>query len=158
MDLKEIKQIIELMKRSDLTEFEIEEQDLKLRICRESQNAAPVITTAATPVPMPIASAPAAPAPAASPSAAPAKAADEPGTAIIKSPMVGTFYRAPTPDSSPFVELGAAVKNESVVCIIEAMKVMNEIQAEQSGTITEILVENGQAVEFGQPLFKVKAK
>ncbi|MEM8549372.1 MAG: acetyl-CoA carboxylase biotin carboxyl carrier protein, partial [Verrucomicrobiota bacterium] len=126
-----------------------------LRICRESQNAAPVITTAATPVPMPIASAP--PAPAAA-SLAPAKAADEPGISIIKSPMVGTFYRAPTPDSSPFIEIGAAVKSESVVCIIEAMKVMNEIQAEQSGTVTEILVENGQAVEFGQPLFKVKAK
>jgi acetyl-CoA carboxylase biotin carboxyl carrier protein len=152
MDLKEIKHIIDLMKRSDLTEFEIEEKDLKLRICRESQK--PVVYAAG---PAPLA---AAPAPAAAPAAlAPAagKPAEEPGTALIKSPMVGTFYRAPSPDSPSFVEVGAVVQPDSVVCIIEAMKVMNEIHAEAKGKILEVLVENGQSVEYGQPLFKIKA-
>ncbi|MGE9292311.1 acetyl-CoA carboxylase biotin carboxyl carrier protein [Ruficoccus sp. ZRK36] len=151
MDLKEIKQVVELMKRSDLTEFEIEEKDLKLRICRESQKP---VAVAAAPV-----MAPAAPAPAAAPAApaAPAKPVEEPGTEFIKSPMVGTFYRAPSPDSPSFVEIGAVVKADSVVCIIEAMKVMNEIHAEAKGKILEVLVENGQSVEYGQPLFKIKA-
>ncbi|MDP0496193.1 MAG: acetyl-CoA carboxylase biotin carboxyl carrier protein [Verrucomicrobiota bacterium JB024] len=154
MDLKEIKHIIDLMKRSDLTEFEIEEKDLKLRICRESQK--PVVY-AAGPAPLTAAPVPAA-APAAAPApAAAAKPADEPGTALIKSPMVGTFYRAPGPDSPSFVEVGADVKADSVVCIIEAMKVMNEIHAETKGKILEVLVENGQSVEYGQPLFKIKA-
>ncbi|MBC2596318.1 acetyl-CoA carboxylase biotin carboxyl carrier protein [Ruficoccus amylovorans] len=153
MDLKEIKHIIDLMKRSDLTEFEIEEKDLKLRICRESQK--PVMYA---PAPAPVA-APAAPAAAPAPtvSVGPAKPKEEPGTQFIKSPMVGTFYRAPGPDSSAFVEVGAEVKADSVVCIIEAMKVMNEIHAEAKGKILEILVENGQSVEYGQPLFKIKA-
>lgn len=153
MDLKEIKHIIDLMKRSDLTEFEIEEKDLKLRICRESQK--PVVYAAA-PAPLSAAPAPAA-APASPALAAPGKPAEEPGTALIKSPMVGTFYRAPSPDSSSFVEVGSEVKADSVVCIIEAMKVMNEIHAEAKGKILEVLVENGQSVEYGQPLFKIKA-
>ncbi|MGE9296702.1 MAG: acetyl-CoA carboxylase biotin carboxyl carrier protein [Puniceicoccales bacterium] len=150
MDIKEIKQIVDLMKRSDLTEFELEEQELKLRICR--QGGAHVIQ--AQPVPAPMAVAPAAPVESAP--AAPAAPKEEPGVSLIKSPMVGTFYRAPTPDSKPFVDIGTKVKDDSVVCIIEAMKVMNEIMAEESGTVVEILVENGQAVEYGQPLFKVK--
>lgn len=75
---------------------------------------------------------------------------------VVKSPMVGTFYRAPSPDSKPFVDIGTKIKNESTVCIIEAMKVMNEIQAEVVGTVADILVENGESVEYGQPLFKVK--
>lgn len=153
MDLKEIKQVIELMKRSELTEFEIEEEGLKLRICRESQNA-PVQVVGQTPLPVPLA----APAPAAAPAApAPAAPAADSGSPVIKSPMVGTFYRAPSPDSPSFVDVGSEVKKDSVVCIIEAMKVMNEIHAELDGTIAEILVENGQAVEYGQPLFKLKA-
>lgn len=152
MDIKEIKQIVDLMKRSDLTEFELEEKDLKLRICRDSLTNATVVAA-----PAPVAHAPA-PAPAAAPaSSAPAADKEEAGVQIIKSPMVGSFYRASSPDSKPFVDVGTKVKADSVVCIIEAMKVMNEINAELSGTIVEILVENGQAVEYGQPLFKVKA-
>ena len=153
MDLKEIKQIIDLMKRSDLTEFEIEEQDLKLRICRDSKHAVPVIAHAPAPVAAPVA----APAAASAPAAAPAKAAAEDSGLVVKSPMVGTFYRSPSPDSKPFVDVGTAVHADTVVCIIEAMKVMNEIQSEVKGIITEVLVENGQAVEYGQPLFKLKA-
>lgn len=156
MDIKEIKQIVDLMKRSDLTEFELEEKELKLRICRDGKNNATVVAA-----PTPVVQA-AAPAPAAEPAPSPASPApaaekDEPGVSVIKSPMVGSFYRSPSPDSKPFVDVGTKVKPDSVVCIIEAMKVMNEINAEQGGTIVDILVENGQAVEYGQPLFKIKA-
>lgn len=153
MDLKVIKQVIDLMKRSELSEFELEEEGFKLRLSRKNGEGAPQILQAA---PVAAAPAPAAPAPAAdAESAAPA---EEAGISIIKSPMVGTFYRSPSPDSPAFVDAGAKVSEDSVVCIIEAMKVMNEIQAEIKGTITEILVENGDSIEFGQPLFKVKSK
>ncbi len=153
MDLKEIKQIVDLMKRSGLTEFSIEEKDLKLRLCREADKAAaPAVHMTPAPLPM-------APAPAAAPSAAPAaeKKAPEATGPVIKSPMVGTFYRAPSPDSKPFADVGTKVQPDMVVCIIEAMKVMNEIQSEIGGTVVEILVENGEAVEYGQPLFRLKA-
>jgi acetyl-CoA carboxylase biotin carboxyl carrier protein len=154
LDLKQIKQIIDLMKRSELTEFAVEEEGFKLKI-RRGANGFPIVTTdrvreAAVPAPQP---APSAPPP---PSAAPAAAADEAGFTFIKSPMVGTFYRSPSPESKSFVEPGSTVAENSVVCIIEAMKIMNEIQAETKGTIAEILVENGQPVEYGQRLFKVK--
>lgn len=152
MDIKEIKQIVDLMKRSDLTEFELEEKELKLRICRESKFAG----VAVAPQMMAPIAAPAPLAAAASPTA-PVAPKDEPGVSVVKSPMVGTFYRASTPDSKPFVDVGAKVKPDSIVCIIEAMKVMNEINAEIAGTVVEVLVENGQAVEYGQALFKVKA-
>lgn len=156
MDIKEIKQIIDLMKRSDLTEFEIEEQDLKLRICRDSKHAAAApVQVAAAPLPAAPQAAPAPATPAAATEAS-APAADDPNIKIIKSPMVGSFYRSPSPESSAFVEIGSKVTAETVVCIIEAMKVMNEIQAEIGGTIVEVLAENGQAIEYGQPLFKVK--
>ena len=137
------------MKRSEISEFEIEEKDFKLRLSRKNgdtqiiQAAAPV---AAAPI---AAAAPAAPATAAAP-------AVEQGVSVVKSPMVGTFYTAASPDSPVFAKVGGKVGADSIVCIIEAMKVMNEIQAELSGTITEVLVENGEAVEYGQPLFKVK--
>lgn len=149
------------MKRADLTEFEIEQDGLKLRIKRNTGDVAPVVYGGgATAVPFPMASReqPAA-APAPAPAAAPAKSANEPeaGISIIKSPMVGTFYRASSPESEPFVDIGSTVTETSTVCIIEAMKVMNEIQAETRGKIVEILVENGKAVEYGQPLFKVKS-
>lgn len=151
MDLKTIKQVVELMNSADLSEFELEEEGLKLRLCRKT--SATVVEYAAAPQ----AAAFAAPATA---SASPAKAAEAPvedkSIAIIKSPMVGTFYRAASPDSPPFVEVGAKVTDETTVCIIEAMKVMNEIAAEQKGVITEVLVENGEPVEYGQPLFKIK--
>ena len=159
MDIKEIKQIVDLMKRSDLSEFEIEGKDIKLHIKRNvkqevvSQAIASSVTPPLTVLPSDLA----APATQAAPSAGTAPAEQEdPNLSVIKSPMVGTFYRAPSPESSSFVEVNSKVTQETVVCIIEAMKVMNEIQAEQQGTVVEILVENGQAVEFGQPLFKVK--
>ncbi len=142
------------MKRAALTEFEIEEEGLKLRICRNpgGNNAQTTIqTTAPYPayMPPPIAAAPAL-------EAAPAKPVEEKGIVIIKSPMVGTFYRAPSPESSEFCKEGDTVNKETTVCIIEAMKVMNEIPAEVTGEIKQILVENGDSIEYGQPLFKVK--
>lgn len=137
------------MKRSELSEFELEEEGFKLRLSRKNGEVAPQIIQAAPAAAVPVA------APAAS--AAPeAPAAEEAGISIIPSPMVGTFYRSPSPDSPVFAEVGTKVNADSIVCIIEAMKVMNEIHSELKGTITEILVENGDAIEFGQPLFKIK--
>ncbi|MFT4901637.1 MAG: acetyl-CoA carboxylase biotin carboxyl carrier protein [Lentimonas sp.] len=151
MDLKVIKQVIDLMKRSELSEFELEEEGFKLRLCRKYGEVSQMLQAA--PAPAPLAAAPVAAAAAAATEAAPV---EEIGVTTIKSPMVGTFYRAASPDSPIFADIGKKVGAESVVCIIEAMKVMNEIQAEMSGTITEVLVENGDAVEYGQPLFKIK--
>jgi len=150
LDLKAIKQVVEMMKRSEISEFEIEEEGFKLRLSRK--NGETQIIHAAAPLAV-------APAPVAAPAAAPAAAAapvDEPGISIVKSPMVGTFYTAASPESPAFAKIGTKVGADSIVCIIEAMKVMNEIQSELSGTVTEVLVENGDAVEYGQPLFKVK--
>lgn len=164
LDIKEIKQIVEMMKRSDLTEFEIEEKDLKLRICRHSGSAHLHSVAQAIPphppygIPTGAAINPSAPqSMPPSESSAREETDAEDGFRYITSPMVGTFYRAPSPDSEPFIEPGAKVNRESVVCIIEAMKVMNEIQAEESGTVVEVLVENGDPVEYNQPLFKLKA-
>ncbi len=149
MDIKLIKQVVDLMKRSDISEFEFEEDGFKLRL--SSQTTQPPQAIQASPAPQ-------APAPAET-AATPEPAtptAEEKGISFIKSPMVGTFYRASSPESPAFVDVGAKITADSVVCIIEAMKVMNEIQAELGGTITEVLAENGDAVEYGQPLFKVK--
>jgi acetyl-CoA carboxylase biotin carboxyl carrier protein len=161
LDIKQIKQIIDLMTRSDLSEFEVEEEGFKLKI-RRGANGQPLVSAvrgsnppfpvenqSAAPIPV-AAAAPAVAAPAAAP------AGDEPGVTYIKSPMVGTFYGSPSPESKAFVEKGAKVVENTVVCIIEAMKIMNEIQAELKGTVVEALVENGQPVEYGQRLFKVK--
>lgn len=157
MKLEEIKSIVKLMSENDLTEFKIESEDMHLCIRRgTSAGPAPAIAPAPqviqapapqviqTPAPAPeaAASAPAAPAP-----AAPDKAK------IIESPIVGTFYRSATPGADAFVKVGSKVEADQTVCIVEAMKVMNEIKAEKSGVIKEILVENGEPVEFGQPLF-----
>jgi acetyl-CoA carboxylase biotin carboxyl carrier protein len=155
LDLKQIKHIIDLMKRSELTEFAVEEEGFKLKIRRNSGEL-PIVSASRSPSAGNgghEAAATPAPAAALAPGAPPA---DEPGVTYVKSPMVGTFYRSPSPESKSFVDLGTAVMENSVVCIIEAMKIMNEIQAEAKGTITEILVENGQPVEYGQRLFKVK--
>lgn len=151
LDIKLIKQVVDLMKRSDISEFEFEEDGFKLRLSSKGSDAPQIIQAAPAPqaaAPLP-AAAPAADAPA-------APAAEEKGISVIKSPMVGTFYTAASPESPAFTKVGAKVSADSIVCIIEAMKVMNEIQSEISGTITEVLVENGEAVEYGQPLFKVK--
>ena len=135
------------MKKSDLSEFEIQDQEFKLRIKRDVPGRA-----AAPAAPAPVAAAPVA----AAPAAAPAPLAADPNMKVITSPMVGTYYSTPSPDSPNFVAVGSPVKADSVVCIIEAMKVMNEIQSELSGTIVECLVASGTSVEFGQPLFRVK--
>ncbi len=157
MDLKQIKQIIDLMKRSELTEFAVEEEGFKLKI-RRGATGLPIVSTSPGSNPPFAYAEPAsasAPAPAAAP-ATPAPAGDEAGVTYVKSPMVGTFYRAASPESKPFADVGTKVVENSVICIIEAMKIMNEIQAETKGAVLEVLVENGQPVEYGQKLFKIK--
>ncbi len=156
MDIQKIKQVVDLMKKSELSEFEFQEQDFKLRIKRDTPGRV-VAVPAAAPAAQPVALAPvAAPAPAPAAAPAPAPAAADPSLKVITSPMVGTFYAAPSPDAPPFVGVGSQVRADSVVCIIEAMKVMNEIQAEIAGSVVECLVATGTSVEFGQPLFRVK--
>ena len=157
MDLKQIKQIIDLMKRSELTEFAVEEEGFKLKICRGA-NGVPVVTSSAGLAAVPEAAAASAAAAAATLASSSQNGGEKEDSSIIyiKAPMVGTFYRAPSPESPPFVEVNAKVSENSVVCIIEAMKIMNEIQAEVKGTVVEILVENGQPVEYGQRMFKIK--
>ena len=149
------------MKRSELTEFAVEEEGFKLKI-RRGSNGLPIVSTGkgSNPpfAPVDYNSVPPMPVPApiqASTAAAPAPA-EEPGISFVKSPMVGTFYRSPSPESKPFVDVGSKIEDNSLVCIIEAMKIMNEIQAETKGTVVEILVENGQPVEYGQRLFKLR--
>lgn len=149
------------MKRSELSEFAVEEEGFKLKI-RRGGAGLPVVTqgvVVSNPPFAQLAEAPAAPSQTAPiQAAAPAQASqkEEEGVVYIKSPMVGTFYRAASPESKPFAEVGAKVVETTVVCIIEAMKIMNEIQAEAKGTVVEVLVENGQPVEYGQRLFKIK--
>ena len=157
MDLKQIKQIIDLMKRSDLTEFAVEEEGFKLKI-RRGQNGQPIVSTSRASNPPfaagdPSNGATVLPLSTTAPSTQPKEDTD---ITYIKSPMVGTFYRAASPESKAFSDVGTRVVENTPVCIIEAMKIMNEIQAETKGTIVEILVENGQPVEYGQRLFKVK--
>lgn len=150
------------MKRSDLSDFEVEEENFKLRI-RRNVGTPPIVHAmpAMHSAPMPVA-APQSPPPvvqaasAESMAAAPAGDVAEPGIVFIKSPMVGTFYRTPSPESPPFVDVNTKVSENSVVCIIEAMKIMNEIQAEVKGTVVDVLLESGQPVEYGQKLFKVR--
>jgi acetyl-CoA carboxylase biotin carboxyl carrier protein len=146
------------MKRSELTEFAVEEEGFKLKI-RRGANGLPLVSQSRASNPPFALPAEAAPAPAPSANSTPAipvPPKEEADVIYIKSPMVGTFYRSPSPESKPFTETGTKVTETSVVCIIEAMKIMNEIQAEVKGTIVELLVENGQPVEYGQRLYKVK--
>jgi len=154
MDIREIKRLVELMVDADLSELDITEGENKIHLRR---GGAVVTTTAvAAPVAIPMA-APVAAVSAPASSAAPAPAAATGEKFIeIRSPMVGTFYTASSPDSEPYVSVGAAVSADSVVCIIEAMKVMNEIKAECKGTIAEVCVKNAHPVEYGQVLFKVR--
>lgn len=146
MDLRKIKTLIELLEASDIAEIEVKEGDDAVRISR------PMAANAATVVPV---AAPAA-APAAAPSAAPPAAAPSSTGVTITSPMVGTFFMAPSPEAPPFVEIGQHVNRGDTICIIEAMKMFNQIEAEKSGTIKAILVESGQPVEFGQDLFVIE--
>ena len=153
MDLKDIKAIIDLMKKNSVSEFELEKQDFKIRLKRggaggpfTSPEDQPMIAYSSAPVVLPAAA------------SAPAAAAALPvsNDAEIKSPMIGTFYRSPSPEAGPYADIGTEVTPDTVVCIIEAMKVMNEIKAEAKGVITQVLVENAKPVEFGQPLFKIR--
>lgn len=154
MDLKDIKAIIDLMKKNSLSEFELEKQDFKIKLKRGGTGMIPGPMdegsgiTYALPAPVQIAQT------LVSPSAASLPANSS--ALEIKSPMIGTFYRSPSPESDEYVTIGTEVSADTVVCLIEAMKVMNEIKAEVRGVITEILVDNAKPVEFGQPLFKIK--
>ena len=158
VDLKDIKAIIDLMKKNDLSVFELEKDGIKLKLVKGSQG--PVLTTPIALAPGIGGAAPAAATPgAAKPEGAVAASEKAPSGSPLKditSPMVGTFYRSPSPEAAAFVDVGATVNEDTVVCIIEAMKVMNEIKAETSGVIAEIMVENGKPVQFGQALFKVR--
>ncbi len=156
MDLKDIKAIIDLMKRNDLSVFEMEKDGFKLKLQKGAGEQTVFAAAPAASVPVPFAGP--APVAGASPNASPAPAAADKGANLrdIVSPMVGTFYRAASPESPAFTEIGKKVTEESVVCIIEAMKVMNEIKAELSGEIVEVVAENGKPVQFGQVLFRVK--
>ena len=150
MDIRKVKKLIELLEASSVDEIEIKEGEESVRI---SRNTGAPIAMAAAPVP----AAPAMPAPAA-PAAAPAPAPAAPTVDTdnaVKSPMVGTFYRSPSPEAPSFVEVGQSVRAGDVLCIVEAMKMMNQIEADRAGTVTAIHVENGEAVEFDQPLISV---
>ena len=154
MDLKDIKAIVDLMKKNSISEFELEKgQEFKIRMKRSANGqggdevSMPMYLPPGTPVPTQMATAT---------QGQPSQAAAASNEIEIKSPMVGTFYRAPSPEAANYVEIGAEVHPDSVVCIIEAMKVMNEIKSEVRGVITQVLVENAKPVEFGQPLFKIR--
>ncbi len=151
VDLKVIKAIIDLMKKNSISEFELEKPDFKIRLKRGGNNGAGTASYEEPPPTMTYVQPPVLVAPPVAPPAPPATNELE-----IKSPMIGTFYRAPSPDSAPYIEVGMEVNPDTVVCIIEAMKVMNEIKAEAKGVITQALVENARPVEFGQSLFKLR--
>jgi len=152
MDLRKLKTLIDLVSESNVSELEITEAEGKVRIVKSApagvapvMQAAPVVTLAPAAAAQPV------PATVAEPAAAPA-----PTGHVVKSPMVGTFYRASSPGAKAFVEVGSQIKEGDAICIVEAMKILNEIEADKTGTVTQILVENGQPVEYGQPLFIIE--
>ncbi len=155
MEFKDIKSIVDLMKKNSISDFELEKEDFKIKLHRtdgnktenvQLQNYIPPAAAQVAAVPAPVSATP----------EIPADESNKPTDPEIKSPMIGTFYRAPSPEADDYVQVGDHVSADSVVCIVEAMKVMNEIKAEMSGVITEILIENASAVEYGQPLFRVR--
>jgi acetyl-CoA carboxylase biotin carboxyl carrier protein len=165
LDLRELKEILQILEEKEITEFELEEEGMKLRIRKaspvSSNHPAPAVivapvASAAPPVGAPLAASapPAVPAPSVS---APTAEPEETGLAVVKSPIVGTFYRAADPNSPPFVNVGDKVRVGQVICIIEAMKLMNEIEAEVAGEIVKVHQENGQPVQFGDPLFSIRS-
>lgn len=157
MNLDDIKHLLELVREHDLAEFELEQDGLKMRVRKVGQHT--VVTHAVAAGPMPAAAPVAVAAPAASGQpAAPAPVDEGTPLAVIKAPIVGTVYRAPEPGARPFAEVGTVVKKGQVLCIIEAMKLMNEIEAEVDGEIAAVYVENGQPVQFGDRLFAIKVK
>jgi len=164
MNQKEIKELIELLVEHDITDFELERGDVKVHVRRGASAAAVVQVAPTVPVPVGIVASPAPLAPAASATSPGTPVASAPAEAaaadadlfIVKSPIVGTYYEAPSPGTPPFVKVGDAVKEGQVLCIIEAMKLMNEIEAEVSGVLAKILVANGSPVEYGMPLFGIR--
>jgi acetyl-CoA carboxylase biotin carboxyl carrier protein len=154
VELKDIKAIIDLMKKNSITEFELEEKDSKLRLKRGINGGGHAVAGDEVPMMVPM-SAPLPVIPQSAPASAAPVAANT-GEIDIKSPMIGTFYRSPSPEAASYVDVGSEVNPDTVVCIIEAMKVMNEIKADVKGIVTQNLIENGKPVEFGQPLFKVR--
>ncbi|MES2974040.1 MAG: acetyl-CoA carboxylase biotin carboxyl carrier protein [Pseudomonadota bacterium] len=152
MDLRKLKTLIDLVSESNVSELEITEAEGKVRIVKGGGAVVQQLVAAPQAVAAPVAAA----APAGPAAPVPAPAAEAPAGHIVKSPMVGTFYRSSSPGAKAFVEIGSAVKEGETICIIEAMKILNEIEADKSGTISKILCENGQAVEYGQPLFVIE--
>ncbi|AGP37194.1 hypothetical protein SCE1572_23560 [Sorangium cellulosum So0157-2] len=164
INLKQLRALVRLLEKRNVSDFEFEDEHVRIRLTRGGlvpQGGAPQLAPVAYQLQSAPAAAPPAPAPspaaapAAAAAAAPAAASDE-GVSYVTSPFVGTFYRSPSPDAPPFVDVGSAIRVGQALCIIEAMKLMNEIEADSPGTIVEILVDNGKPVEFGQRLFKVR--
>jgi len=156
IDIRKLKELVRLMTTSDLTELDLRDKEEQVTIRRATAQAAPQIIHHAAPVAHPAPAAPVASAPVAAAAAAAPAANEDAGLIAIESPMVGTFYASPSPDKPSFVSVGGEVGPNSVVCLVEAMKIFNEIKAERSGTIAKVLVKSGQAVEFGQPLYMIK--
>ena len=155
MDIRKVKKLIELLEESGVAEIEIKEGEESVRISRHG--SAPMTTYVSAPSPAPVAAAPAAPAAIAAPAAAPAPVAAAPSAdSAVTAPMVGTYYSSPAPGAKVFVELGSEVKVGQTLCIIEAMKMMNQIESDHAGKVVSILVKNGDPVEFGQPLFIIE--
>jgi acetyl-CoA carboxylase biotin carboxyl carrier protein len=168
VNMDELRELISLLRENGLAELELESQDFRVRLRREGVNSQPLQYSEPAPVAAPVApqpatqgaensSAAAAPAPSHPGAHASTQASQDQDLHIIPSPIVGTFYRSPSPATDPFVKIGSNVEPDTVVCIIEAMKLMNEIQAEAAGEVVKIYVENGQPVEYGQPLFGIRS-
>ncbi|HOW87452.1 MAG TPA: acetyl-CoA carboxylase biotin carboxyl carrier protein [Candidatus Omnitrophota bacterium] len=153
MNIKEIRELLELMAEHNLGEIEVEKDDMKIKLRKLANGRIMVEGAPQMAAPAPAAMPASAPAAAAAPAGQPAV---EEGVTIVRSPMVGTFYAAPAPDQPPYVTVGKVIKEGDVLCIIEAMKLMNEIKAELGGTVIEVMVQNGQTVEYDQPIFKIK--
>ncbi|MEY3143404.1 MAG: Acetyl-CoA biotin carboxyl carrier [Planctomycetota bacterium] len=153
IDIRKLKELVRLMVENDLTELDIRDEQETVTVKRPGVHAVPQVVAAPVMAAAPVAAAPAA-APAAAAAAAPAAVKES--LPAIESPMVGTFYATPGPDKAPFVSVGSKVGPDTTVCLIEAMKIFNEIKAETSGTVEEVLVKSGQPVEFGQPLFRIR--
>ncbi len=157
IDLKKLRSLLKVLTDGDVTEFEFEDENTRVRLTR-GPSGAPMVVASPSMMPGSIMPASMSAPPASMPpeSVSPESKADDPNLVTVTSPFVGTFYRSPSPDAPPFVEVGSAVTEGQALCIVEAMKLMNEIEADQSGTVAEILVENGKPVEFDQPLFRLR--
>ncbi len=156
IDIRKLKELIRLMVANELTELDLRDEQEQVTLRRPGPEQVTQVMQAPMAVAAPVAAPVAAAAPAAAPPAAPAEAAPDEGLVAIESPMVGTFYSSPSPDKPAFISVGDSVTADSVICLVEAMKIFNEIKAETNGTIEKVMVNSGDAVEFGQPLFMVR--